>query len=353
MERYPAWRAEDRLTEVFACALASLDELAEWFVGKADAPAPGPTPNFFIETQVTRRGASGRPDMAIHYDGEHRSHLVLSEHKINAERTDSQIGQYGDWNADRVVLVAPLSDIDAWGFDNPISWLDVGCAMNEIGKASSSAAWRDIALKPDSLSRLRVLEETLAFIERQRVGVLLRPMTKDAIDNYERWPESSKTMQTLLELIRDQLRTYKPNTVVKPWKQNTCWSFGVDASWPYLDQLAPREQQWAEVVIDATDDWLDDGAKGKPLLRAGFGFLLSTGEVPESMVAPDGAVAVQLEAAPLAARVGHNPENRGHIVCAGLLYLAELDGETLAQQADTATKWVEETIAAISRISNS
>jgi hypothetical protein len=350
MERYPGWRAEDRLTEVFACALAGVDELALWFVGKAGAAPPGPAPKFVIKTQVTRTGCGGRPDMAISYhDALDSECLILSEHKIDAVRTDFQIDQYADWDADKVVLVAPLSDIDAYGFDNPISWLDVGLAMNKIGTDSSSAVWRDIALKPDSPSRLRVLEETLAFIERQRVGVLLRPMTKDAIDNYELWPDTSKTMRTLLGTIREQLRAYKPNSPVKAWKENTQWSFGVGASWPYLNQL-PFEQ-WAEVAIAPTDGWLDDGARGKAVLHAGFGFLVPNGQVPESMVAP-GGIAVQLAAAPLAARVGHNPENRRHIVCAGLLYLDELDGETLAEQADTAAKWAEETIGAISRISD-
>jgi hypothetical protein len=70
-------------------------------------------------------------------------------------------------------------------------------------------------------------------------------------------------MQTLLGTIRDQLKAYKPNTRVKAWKQTTVWSFGVEASWPYLDQF--DDQHWAEVVIDATDDWLD-ASEGKPLL---------------------------------------------------------------------------------------
>lgn len=347
MERYPAWRAEDRLTEVFACALASLDELARWFVRTADAPAPASTTKFLIKTQLTRPGTTGRPDMAIEYDDEtsRRKRLLLSEHKIDAELTELQTPQYADWADVHVVLVAPLKDIDRYGFDSSISWLDVGREMHRIGtEAAKDAAWRDIALAPDSPGRLRVLEETLDFIERQHVGVLLRPMTQDMIDTYERWPATSETVNALLQTIRDQLeKKYEPS----PLKASppASWWFSVEKHWPYLDQFATK---WAEVVIDATDEWLAEDSIGKPSLHAGFGFLVPIGEIPKSMITPHGAIAAQLAAAN--ASVGHNPTNRRHIICAGTLYLDELRQDTLAEQADAAVEWVEATIEAISRI---
>jgi hypothetical protein len=120
---------------------------------------------------------------------------ILSEHKISADLTSYQQSAYFDWQPDALVLVAPAVDIAAYArlgnFGKCVSWLDVALAIARIGDASGGPEWRTTALDPDAPSRLRVLLETLSFIERQNVGVCpLHPMNADDIDIYRRIRDS-------------------------------------------------------------------------------------------------------------------------------------------------------------------
>jgi hypothetical protein len=354
VERYPEGRREDRLTEVFACALAGLEELACWFVEQAgnhaDIPGPGPVPKFSVESQVTGSG-EGRPDMRIRYtDVNDQQRVVLSEHKIDADLTNYQRLGYQGWQRDTLVLVAPLTGIESYrviencSFDTFISWLDIAVELDRIG-ALAGPQWRKTALEPDQPSRQRVLAETLAFIERQHVGVSLLPIDEQLISTYSRWRETHTAMHAFLEQVRQdpRIQALEPGTIKHDLGDQ--WWFPLNVPWPYL--VDRYDQQCGAVIaLQPNSDWLDPPS-ADPMLYAGYWFV---GEPLNPTASAEHEIATALRATD--AHVGLNPRNRKQGNCAATLLLTELLAEetTLTEQAHTAATWAAERIAAISRI---
>jgi len=231
LERYPEGRWEDRLTEVFASALAALPELAGWFVAKAGGPVPAQTTTFEVTTQLTW-GGGGRPDMEILYNDSHgRRCCVLSEHKIRARLTSYQHLAYGDWERNALVLVAPSSEIAQYkgDFDKCLTWLDVALAMIRIGKRHEGADWRKAARDPDTPSRLRILLETFDFLRRQDVGISsLSPMDDHAIQTYGELRHTRSAMRNFLEIVHahPRIQSLGPSPIWTERQDTQWWFFG-------------------------------------------------------------------------------------------------------------------------------
>jgi len=286
--------------------------------------------------------------MEIRYD----DHRILSEHKIDARPTDYQTLGYPSWKRDALVLIARAADIaryDSGGYSKCISWLDVALAMDRIANENAGPGWRTAALDPDAPSRLRVLLETLSFIERQNVGVCpLHPMNADDIDSYKRIRDTRFKMHTFLQIVHDHPAIKQLGTYSIKGEPDDSWWFPVDTRWPYLEDAHP--DHGAEIALQPADAWLStEEQRDAPLLYAGFYFETLTGLIPEAMIKLDSPVATALRDAE--AHVGLHP-NRRQVKCAATLYLSDAlrNGETLEHQAAAAAIWAATAINTISQI---
>lgn len=289
-----------------------------------------------------------------YFDAANNPRRILSEHKIAADLTDYQKLAYLDWQPDALVLVAPSADIATYSglasFDKCISWLDIALAIDSIGTKHAGSDWRTTAVDPDAPSRLRMLLEVLAFIQRQGVGVSsLLPMDGREIEIYGSLRDTRETMRNFLEIVRvhPSVQALDPSPIAQQ-RGDTQWWFSLETTWPYLVDRHPVH--WAEIALQPEDEWLDDQLH-EPLLYAGFAFDAPSGLIPAEMVARDAPVAVALQEAD--AHVGLHPN--GQVKCAATLYLKDAlaMGGTLEEQAAQAAIWAATAIQKISQVASS
>ncbi|MGB0093482.1 MAG: hypothetical protein WBP81_13265 [Solirubrobacteraceae bacterium] len=353
VERDRFARHEDRLTEVLACALWTLPDLARWFItdaAGASAPSPGGIPK--IRTQGLL-GGNGQPDMEITYRSVSGPACILSEQKVDADLSQYQRAGYPGWVRDKLVLVAPDTEKyrRAPQFDAHISWLRIAQEMHRIAARRGQSAWREKALLPEEPSVLRFLHEVLSFIERQDVGVSgMDPIDGKVIDAYRRLESVRGTLLTFLRMIRadERIRALEP-TPIGSAKHETYWWFSLERpDWPFLRSL-DRDSVF-EICLQPEVDFLDEEGTA-PILSAGFSFFPENGAVPEVLIAPDSLVASALHG--LGAKVGMR-ENRRQGKCAVPLPLAHIaaTGGTLVNQAHHAAGWAVDALLRMSRISS-
>jgi hypothetical protein len=353
LERDRFARREDRLTEVLACALWTLPELAHWFISDA-AGASAPSPGGILEIRTQGLlGGRGQPDLEITYCSVSGPACILSEQKVDADLTDYQLAGYPRWVRDKLVLVAP--DVEKYRlaphFDSHISWLRIAQEMHRIAARRGQSAWREKALLPEEPSVLRFLHEALSFIERQDVGVsAMDPIDGKVIDAYRRVEPVRGTLLTFIRMIHadERVRVLEP-TAIGSAKHETCWWFSLERpDWPFLKSLDC--DSGFEICLQPEADFLDEEGT-EPLLSAGFSFYPEDGTVPEVLVAQDSPVARALK--DLGAKVGMR-ENRKQGKCAVALPLSHVaaTGGTLVNQAHHAAGWAVDVLTRMSRISS-
>lgn len=345
VERYPDWRREDRLTEVFACALRLLPELAAWFVQKAGGPIPMQHEKFNVTTQSSLAGG-GRPDMFVDY----RGHRVLSEHKIDATATAYQGVGYPGWKDVHSVLIA--RDVapyrDTTHFDMYLSWAEVANEVKRIGSEHGGEPWRQLALHPDQPSRLRCLEELLCFLERQNVGVVDEtPVDDESLKHYRGFEAVRLQLKQFFQLLWEdaEIQALSPGAIV-PENRDRQWWFPLEVPWPYLSNLYP-EECGAHVALQPCADWLEE-RNDEPILYAGYWFSTPDGRLHERLIGMDTPTFQALR--PGARQIGQHGPKQGKY--ADILYLSDIVAYgTLPKQVRHAANWAANAVQEISRIS--
>ena len=347
VERYPDWRQEDRLTEVFACALHLLPELAGWFVQRAGGPAPMQHEVISVTTQNSLAGA-GRPDMFVDYGG----HRILSEHKIDATATAYQGFGYPDWKDVHSVLiardVAPYRETTP--FDAYLSWAEVADEVKRIGSERGGDAWRQLAVDPDQPSRLRCCEELLCFLERHNVGVVNEtPIDDESVQHYRGFEAARLQLKRFFTLLWDdaEIQALMPGAIA-PERMDRQWWFSLEVPWPYLSNLYPEECD-AQIALQPDADWLEE-RNDEPVLYAGYWFSTPDGRLHERLTGVDTPTYRALR--PGVRQIGQHGRKREQGKYADILYLSDiLAYGTLPEQARYAAHWAADAIQEISRIS--
>lgn len=353
VERDRYGRREDRLTEVLACALATMPDLARWFITDGcDLPPPKAQSSLRIRTQGLL-ASSGRPDLEISYRTEpDRDICILSEQKVDANFTEYQRAGYPGWPRDRLVLVAPDLEKyrEAIQFRH-ITWLRIAAEMHRIGERYGQLTWREKALVLDEPSVLRFLHEALAFIERQDVGVSsMEPIDHAIVDAYQRMGEARSRLYAFFQMIRadERIQAFAPAPVSSANHDTYLW-FGLQLpNWPFLTTLGPESE--FEICLQPSADFLDEEGE-QPVLYAGFSFYPTNGVAPDMLVSRDSLVARAL--ADLGAKVGMR-DNRKQGKCVVAFPLADIAkaGGTLLDQARHAAGSAAEILLQMSRITS-
>jgi len=338
-----------RLTEVLACVVQSLPQLASWFISEVGAPEAGVDSKIEVSTQATL-GGSGRPDMVIDYhDRDGHPRRILSEHKLDAELTVFQQKAYADRERDRSVLVAPGAHRYAGveGFDTHITWLQIAQGIHRLGEAEAGSEWRTPAVKPTSTGQLRCLEELIAFLERHTPDVAnMNPISHSTVSTYQHMGSSLAQLNTLFRMINEHPEIKRRNASdVIPEVTNTQWWFGLDYDWPYLLTVDP--ESGAHVALQPNADWLED-SPAQPVLYAGFYFATPDGRLPTDLAARESAPLTALSG--INASVGFHNRRQGKCVKPLLLTKLVAHGGTLREQADYAATWALAAISAIASI---
>jgi hypothetical protein len=349
--RDPLGRTEDRLTELLACCVEALPELARWFIDQSGGPrlADGGT-----ATAMTQGGLTGlgRPDMSIHYRAESGASVILySEQKIDAEFTDAQNRGYPGFRdrGEKLILVAPDEGRyrNAAQFDKHVSWSEVALRLTRLAEAEAvpDTDWRSMAVALRGSAALRFLYEAFVFICESGHVAMTHPLDPTMIQEYGRLATTRETMRDLLDLIRQdpQIQPLAPNTMASE-QQRVHWYFTLEANCPLFDALGIDCS--FEVCLQPQLDFYAEGGD-IPTLSAGFSCYPSDRQLPSLL--EDNVVATGLRDIGVQAAMRSANSQCKCIVLRPLSEIAD-SGKTLRDQAAAAAAWAATKIAAISNL---
>lgn len=349
--RDPLGRTEDRLTELLACCVEALPELARWFIDESGGPRLAEGESATAMTQGGLIGL-GRPDMSIHYQAESGASVTLySEQKIDANFTDAQKRGYPGFraNGEKIILVAPDEDRyrRAIQFDKHVSWSEIALQLTRLAESEAEpvADWRSMAVALRGSAALRFLYEALVFIWETARVPRTRQLDAAMVEEYGRLASTRETMRDLLDLIRED-RKIQPlaATAIGSEQKNVHWYFTLEANCPLFDALGI--DCGFEVGIQPQLDFFAEGGD-VPTLSTGFACYPPDRRLPSLL--EDDAVAADLR--DIGAQAAMRSAN-SQCKCIVLRPLSEvaLSGETLQDQAAAAAAWAAAKIAAISNI---
>jgi len=200
---------------------------------------------------------------------------VLSEHKTHTKFRETQRFAYPETHRHLIGLVRQSDDVPA--AYRKVSWSELARAADRIAREEpidgrpAGRGWRQRALEPEVLGRLRVLHELLSYIERSDVEVTAHTRIEHLdVLAYGRATHALEVVEDLFrsacgrlhEELRGDEEPFLRSQSGDSWGQRLViesWADEYDFTW------------WAELIVSAGDRWREDGYD-EPAFGAGLSF---------------------------------------------------------------------------------
>jgi len=349
IDRYPASRLEDRLTEVLASVLRSDPQLVSWMAAQAwpEASAGHAGCEYEVFPQAWASDKA-RPDIEVRFPRRREPHnRLFLENKITAPPTREQEAGYRDLRPeDGLLLFAPAGYRQMDKRFIRLTWTQLAQKLFMLSRSWGGRKWRDMVLGPDVPGVHRLRHELLDYLEQKLEVTVDESLSHLEVLSYGRATRSLCQVKDLFtrtiasEKWASRLTTRVPLPRGDSKLADT-WYVLLDHPWPVLgpDQAGG----WPELLVSPEDDWTEDPV-GEPAFGVGYTFPLGKGDdLPPAVRTPELTKAFEKHGI---TRGFTDDRKRGR--CFKTLYVAELIGRSdLEAQAEEVACWAVESLELI------